>query len=267
MPKTPIYPEFLTGRHIHALFLTLVSSVDKELGDRLHGEQLNKTFTLSPIQQIKMGKNHPRSLPPIVWNYTEPIPAQTPCWWRISLLDDSLFGQLTNLWLHLNPQHPYHLGSADLYIMGIMGTPQSHQPWANFSSYEQIYTQASTEETTITLKLVTPTAFRQGQYDSFLPTPELVFRSLLDRWNTYSNIPIDPQNLEPIHDSRFNIKTEIVRNYDTHTFIGCVGEISYRILKEISPEQIKQLNTLADYAMYAGIGRKTTMGMGMVKRL
>ena len=32
MPKTPIYPEYLTGRHIHALFLTLVSSVDQELG-------------------------------------------------------------------------------------------------------------------------------------------------------------------------------------------------------------------------------------------
>jgi len=50
MPKTPIYPEFLTGRHIHALFLTLVSSVDKELGDRLHAEKANKGFSLSPIQ-------------------------------------------------------------------------------------------------------------------------------------------------------------------------------------------------------------------------
>ena len=56
MPKTPIYPEFLTGRHIHALFLTLVSSVDKELGDRLHGEKANKGFGLSPIVVVDGSK-------------------------------------------------------------------------------------------------------------------------------------------------------------------------------------------------------------------
>lgn len=54
-------------------------------------------------------------------------------------------------------------------------------------------------------------------------------------------------------------------NYDTK-FIGCVGEISYRILGDVKPEEIKQINALADLALYAGVGRKTTMGMGMVKR-
>jgi CRISPR-associated endoribonuclease Cas6 len=34
LPQSPIYPSYLTGRHLHALFLTLVSSVDKTLGDR-----------------------------------------------------------------------------------------------------------------------------------------------------------------------------------------------------------------------------------------
>ena len=261
LPQSPIYPEYLTGRHIHALFLTLVSSVDKALGDRLHGETLNKTFTLSPIQQIK-----PKPTP-LTWHYKDPIPAHTPCWWRISLLDDQLFGQLRELWLNLNPQQPYHLGPANLCIMGILGTPQANQPWANFSSYQQIYDQASDSETTITFALATPASFRQGQFDTLLPTPELVFKSLCDRWNTYSNIPIDPNIIHPVYDSKFNLKTEIVRNYNTHTFIGCVGEISYKILGEASPTQIKQLNALADYAIYAGVGRKTTMGMGMTKRL
>jgi len=263
MPQTPIYPKYLTGRHIHALFLTLISSVDQALGDRLHGETFNKAFSLSPIQLIK-----PSRKPTLLtWHHPTPIPAHTPCWWRISLLDDQLFGKLTNLWLNLNLQQPYHLGSANLCIMGILGTPQSHQPWANYSSYEQIYDQASDVETTITFALATPASFRQGQFDTLLPTPELVFKSLCDRWNTYSHIPIDPQIIQPVYDSKFNLRTEIVRNYDTHTFIGCVGEISYKILGEASPTQIKQLNALADYAMYAGIGRKTTMGMGMVKRL
>ncbi|MFN9859274.1 MAG: CRISPR system precrRNA processing endoribonuclease RAMP protein Cas6, partial [Pseudanabaena sp.] len=53
----------------------------------------------------------------------------------------------------------------------------------------------------------------------------------------------------------------------THSFIVFFCEIVYRILGDASPETIKQINSLADFAMFAGIGRKTTMGMGMVRRV
>jgi CRISPR-associated endoribonuclease Cas6 len=36
IPQSPIPVQFLEGRHLHALFLTLVSSVDRELGGQLH---------------------------------------------------------------------------------------------------------------------------------------------------------------------------------------------------------------------------------------
>ncbi len=279
MPKTPIYPEYLTGRHIHALFLTLVSSVDKELGDRLHIEKANKGFSLSPIQQLAFSGNSsnrpnlkrvnsqspkPKSL---CWHYQQDISTSTPCWWRITLLDEVLFSKLTGLWLNLNPDRAFHLGSADLYITSILGTPQSSQPWSNFATYQQIYDRASDSDRNITFHLATPTAFRQGKFDSPLPTRDHVFKSLCDRWNTYSEIQINSEIIEYIFPSRFDIKTEVVKNYDTHSFIGCVGEIGYRILGDASPETIKQINALADFAMFAGIGRKTTMGMGMAKRL
>lgn len=272
MPKTAIYPEFLTGRHLHALFLTLVSSVDKELADTLHSEKNNKAFTLSPLQIIDEHladrKSKPRVQERLIrWEYKQPIPAGTSLWWKVSLLDDRLFGQLTKLWLHLNPCHPWHLGSADLAIASILGTPQSTQPWANFAPYQQIYDQASNTERAIALRFYTPTAFRQGKYDSPLPTKESVFSSLCDRWNTYSSIAIDKEKImEPLFVSRFNIHTEVVSNYSS-SFIGCVGEISFRILGDVDPDTIKQINTLADFALYSGIGRKTPMGMGMVRRV
>lgn len=50
-------------------------------------------------------------------------------------------------------------------------------------------------------------------------------------------------------------------------FIGCVGNMNYRILGEVEPETIRQINTLANFALYAGVGRKTFMGMGMTRRL
>ncbi|WP_392477349.1 CRISPR-associated endoribonuclease Cas6 [Nostoc sp. C110] len=273
LPQSPIPPQYLTGRHLHALFLTLVSSVDSTLGDRLHDSTADKAFTLSPLQinspLLKGGKGGSK----LQYSHQQPIPAGTPCWWRISLLDDTLFGKLTQLWLNLNPNRPWHLGPADLYITSIQGTPQSIQPWANASSYAQLYEEASDvcdglrlRNSSINLSFSTPTAFRQGQYDSTLPTRESVFNSLLSRWNKYSGIEFSQIAIESIFPSFVNIHTEILAD-SRSKFIGILGEVTYKILGTVEPIQIKQINALADFALYTGVGRKTTMGMGMMRRL
>jgi CRISPR-associated endoribonuclease Cas6 len=284
LPQSPIPPQYLTGRHLHALFLTLVSSVDTTLGDRLHDSTADKAFTLSPLQIKGQGigdRGQDRSKykskiytgSSLQYSHQQPIPVGTPCWWRISLLDDTLFGKLTQLWLNLNPNRPWHLGPADLYITSIQGTPQSIQPWANASTYAQLYEEASDvcdglrlRNSSINLTFSTPTAFRQGQYDTTLPTRESVFNSLLSRWNKYSGIEFSHIAIESIFPSFVNIHTEILAD-SRSKFIGILGEVNYKILGEMEPIQIKQLNALADFALYAGIGRKTTMGMGMTRRL
>jgi len=298
VPTSSIPPGYLTGKHLHALFLTLVSSVDKALGDRLHEQKTDKAFTLSPLQVCmsrgvdelmrkqpinrgtqKLAKSnhhppiHPSTYPPLSpsspllqYHHPYPIPSGTPCWWRISLLDDTLFGNLARLWLNLNPNHPWHLGPADLQITSVLGTPQSTQPWANFSTYTQLYEQASDRERQIDLIFCTPTAFRQGQYDCALPTREHIFNSLRRRWNQYSGMEFPETLLEPIFPSFFDIRTELV-NDSRSKFIGCVGAMNFRILGDVDPLTIKQINTLADFALYSGIGRKTPMGMGMTRRV
>ena len=262
VPASPIYPQFLTGRHLHALFFSLVSHVDRELGSRLHNEKTEKAFTVSPLQ-IQKPKSRDNTLQ---WEHPQPIPAGTPCWWRVSLLDDALFSKLTQLWLNLNPKHPWHLGSADLHITSILGTPQSIQPWANACSYAQLYDRASESDRQISFSLATPAAFRQGQYDTALPTRDCVFNSLLNRWNKYSDIALENIFFESIFPSFFDIRTEIAID-SRSKFIGSVGEISYRLMGNLEPIQIKQINALADFALYSGIGRKTPMGMGMLRRL
>lgn len=271
LPQSPIPPQYLTGRHLHALFLTLVSSVDRQLGDRLHDSTADKAFTLSPLQIVRRQqrsqyKSHYAASNSLQHSHQQPIPAGTPCWWRVSLLDDTLFSQLTPLWLNLNPEHPWHLGSADLYITSIQGTPQSTQPWANACTYEQLYEEAIDSERTLNLAFCTPTAFRQGHFDTTLPTRECVFNSLLSRWNKYSGIEFSQIALESIFPSFIDIHTEILAD-SRSKFIGILGEVNYRILGETEPIKIKQLNTLANFALYAGVGRKTTMGMGMIRRL
>lgn len=261
LPLSPISPGYLSGRHLHALFLTLVSSVDRELGDYLHNDPTDKAFTLSPLQIDRQCPSHC-----LQWEHAKPIPTGTPCWWRISLLDDTLFGKLTQLWLNLNLDRSWHLGSADLQITSILATERSMHPWANACTYSQLYEQASETERTLMFTLATPMAFRQGKYDSSLPTREVVFNSLLSRWNKYSGIEISSLPLDAIFPSFFDIRTEIIAD-SRSKLIGCVGEITYRILGEANSLTIKQINALADFALYAGIGRKTTMGMGMARRL
>lgn len=291
LPESPIPPGFTSGKHLHALFLNLVSSVDVEMGNQLHANQSNKSFTLSPLQ---LAQHSSRSQPPKLktngaakpqvsslmrWQYRQPVQPGTPCWWRISLLDDCLFSRLSPLWLNLNPNQPWHLGPADLHITSILGTPQSTQPWANFCNYQQLYEQASESDRTLTLQFYTPTAFRQGKYDSAMPTPDRVFGSLLRRWNHYSGLEFSADIIDAIQPSYFDIRTEIAtdpRSQFQHTgaktdpcnqFMGCIGKVTFQILGPVDRTALKQLNALADFAFYAGVGRKTPMGMGITRRV
>ncbi len=259
IPLSSISPKYLEGRHLNALFLQVVNSVAPDLAQYFHDSQINKSFTISTLQTST--KNE------FLHSYhSQSIPQNKSCWWRISLLDDSIFHQLTKLWLNLNPQKPWHLGNADLYITSILGTPRNEQPWANACTYQQLYEQASETERLFKFTFATPTAFRQGKYDTSLPTPESVFNSLLKRWQKYSNIEFMELPINQIYPSFFDIRTEIMS--DKHgRFIGCIGNIHYRLFGDISSIQIKQLNALADFAIYCGVGRKTTMGMGMVRRV
>jgi CRISPR-associated endoribonuclease Cas6 len=56
-------------------------------------------------------------------------------------------------------------------------------------------------------------------------------------------------------------------HYRTTTFPGFVGSCSFRLVAVQNPELVKTLNALADFAFYAGIGAKSTMGCGVARRI
>lgn len=273
LPKTPIPTNHLSGRHLHALFLELVRSLNPDLATELHHQTSEKAFTLSPLQVAHRPTRHNGLADQLQWQHRQPIPPSAPCWWRISLLDETLFSSLTHLWLNLDPNRPWQLGPAELQVVRVLGTPQPDQPWANFQSYSQLYAQAAdgsqdngASDRNLDLRFCTPTTFRCRQFDSALPTPSLVFQSLLRRWNRYSNITFPESIIDHIYPSLFDIQTAIAID-SRSKFIGCLGTVVFQILGEVEPTVIKQINSLADYALYAGVGRKTPMGMGMVRRV
>jgi CRISPR-associated endoribonuclease Cas6 len=254
-----IPPKFLTGRHHHALFLDLVKSVDPELAGLLHGQTADKAFTLSVLQTPHRDRNL------LQWQHDRSIPAGTPCWWRISLLDDSLFSKLAHLWLSIDPRQPWHIGQVGLQMASVISTPQTERDWASFNTYEQLHSQASSTERQVHLSFYTPTTFRVSKFDDPLPNTERIFNSLLKRWNCFSGNPFPRETIEHIYARYFRAKSEIAID-SRSKLIGFVGDITFQILGEVPTEIIQQINTLADFALYAGVGRKTPMGMGMVRR-
>ncbi|WP_281067912.1 CRISPR system precrRNA processing endoribonuclease RAMP protein Cas6 [Anthocerotibacter panamensis] len=267
VPLAPIAPQFTEGRHLHALFLSLVRAIDPELSDQLHNQGHVRAFTISALQvgnstRLASSTRASRVIPP-----------GTPCWWRLCLLEDSLFQRLSPVWLSLNPlksgpdETPWHLGPAQLVVSHILTNTGS---WADFTPYDSLHTAASRQERSFEVHFHSPTNFRQGEYDSALPLPRALFHNSYRRWQEYAGIPLQPdllevleQHLRPTH---FDLRTASATDFRS-TFIGCLGNIHYRLFGDLTEEVIHQANVLADYLYFSGAGRKTTMGMGQVTRV
>jgi CRISPR-associated endoribonuclease Cas6 len=114
-----------------------------------------------------------------------------------------------------------------------------------------------------------------------LPLPDLVFGSLLRNWNQFSPSSFVEANLlkeicsHHLEMTHHRITSQLARlvfqrddgQYRTMTFPGFVGSCSFRLVELHDRTVIKTLNALADFAFYAGVGAKTTMGFGVARRV
>ncbi len=136
------------------------------------------------------------------------------------------------------------------------------------TSYGALRSQAS-KGYRISLRFVSPTSFRRRGKQVIWPFPELVFGSLLQRWNAFSSIQIPSSYLShngEIKVSRYSVRTELVE-FGQYRVIGFTGEVEFT-LPSAMPARIRQMiNALADYAYFAGVGYKTSMGLGQCRRL
>ncbi len=116
----------------------------------------------------------------------------------------------------------------------------------------------------ITLEFLSPTSFKQNGAIQPFPLPELVFSSLQRRWNA-----IAPEELKfPAIawqgvTAACDIKTSALK-MKGGVEIGVTGWARYQFPDS---QQAKIATVLAHFATFAGIGRKTAMGMGQARLL
>jgi CRISPR-associated endoribonuclease Cas6 len=181
---------------------------------------------------------------------------------RVSLLQGNLIHPLLQ-GLELWGNQPITLGKAQFTIRGISAMPGS-SPWVGSSSYELLFKTPPVRDD-ITLQFQSPTSFKQEIGIQPFPLPELVFGSLLRRWNIFTS---SEYQLVPPIEWRGLISAA---SLDTHSLkmessseIGSVGWVRYRFP---DPKQAQLASILANFAFFAGVGRKTSRGMGQTKLL
>jgi CRISPR-associated endoribonuclease Cas6 len=168
----------------------------------------------------------------------------------------SLSGALT--------EHPKREGR--IHVESIDFQPGPH-PLVHSTTYPALMHKAS-QESRVTLQFVSPTSFRSGDVQDVLPRPERVFGSLFEAWQAFSPVPFDPALAGAfvlIRIPEYELRTELI-HFAHYKVIGFRGRITYTYPREVDAATRQVLNALADFAFFAGVGYKTTMGMGQSLR-
>jgi len=254
------------GHQAHAAFLRTVRESDPALAEVLHlPNLLTRPFTVSPLLGVSRARDGEVRLSP-----------EQDYFLRFTVLYPPIFERFMARFLHGDGRPVIRLGRADLLIREILATPGAH-PWSGYTTWAELANQ-SRPEPELTLHFVSPTAFGFGQKEwgkkvVVLPEPDLVFGSLLRSWNSLAPPPlqVDREALmsyveEHVVVKRLqNLRTQILHFWKSFQ-IGFIGQVTYGLMGDHDIARL-QLNMLANFAFYAGVGMKTTMGMGQTRRV
>jgi CRISPR-associated endoribonuclease Cas6 len=200
------------------------------------------------------------------WQSLERVHEAQTCRMRLCLADEELARSLALRFLDAGPR--LHILGQEWALAHLWLTRDSPEPWAGHEPLQALSGRLQPERE-LELELATPTTFRQGDIDLPLPLPALVFGSLFKRASQFFPTlfqPGDAQRLAEILGSQVAVSRHRIQTARAIE-LGFVGTVRFEILRSVPEEMVLLLNFLAELAFYLGIGRKTTMGMGMARRL
>lgn len=252
--KTQVAPE-ATGPLLHGLLLNLVKAANPKLATKWHDTQGLKTFSLSPLFG-RLAKSSSGAL----------VIKSQPYWFKIGLLGQQAYDTvLTLLSAKLARKELIFVGSLPFSINKIK---LSGHPWATVSTTDELI-KSPLVTSELVFQFKTPTTFRRLDFNYILPEPKLVFGSLLNRWQLFqkNSLELDIDRLNDILRIRyFNLKSQFFP-LKNQNLVGFQGKVAFEPSNKATKEEIKAVSCLAKFALFSGVGQKTTMGMGVCRQL
>lgn len=258
-PKTDTTLPLSLGRAGHALLLRLIHQQQPALAEELHASNALRPFTCSTLIG---GQRVERSLR---------LTAADRPWLRFT----GLTAAVSDVLLHLaaSPPPQVELDGVALAVDSATVDPEAHA-WAGQISYQDfaapfLLGQARPERK-FSLQFVSPTTFRSQGLNIPLPLPDLVFGSLLNRWQAFAPVALSPDARrfagEMLALSRYRLRSRSVPLKPGNLQTGFVGQATFTALNR-DRYWLSVLGLLAEYSFYAGVGYQTAVGLGQYRPL
>ncbi len=245
------------SRATHAAVLHLIGAADADLATRIHNDDGPKPLTVSNVLGMPRTGTHVAVSPTQTYGL------------RVTTLTAPL-EQFAQTWVHAPPAAPLDLDGTAWHIAAVTADPAA-DGWAGSTTYDAIARAAMHADplpTRWTFEFAAPLTFRQSGKNQPFPLPELVFGSLLDRWNAFAPVALPDEvrrfAAEVVAVSRYELRS--VREPAKHGAfqVGALGWCSYSVLRR-DRHWLTCLEMLAQYAFYSGIGAATTRGYGRAR--
>jgi CRISPR-associated endoribonuclease Cas6 len=263
-------PEILLSQHkpttLHSIVIELaaadVGDIPPTLSRALHALVLKWLAAANPsvAEVIHASQNSPLTISGLLGNRRQGgVRIGDYFYFRIGLLDGSLIEPLIQGFEQSETQSIV-LGDFPFVLRNMYALPGTHQlagaaDYALLSNPPQVLND-------IELNFLSPTSFKQNRDVQTFPLPELVFNSLQRRWNIFApeqyHLPACEWNAVV---SAYELKTYALK-MEGGAEIGAQGWVRYRF-NDVETARIATI--LANFAFFAGVGRKTAMGMGQTQ--
>ncbi|MCI0713677.1 MAG: CRISPR system precrRNA processing endoribonuclease RAMP protein Cas6 [Chloroflexi bacterium] len=282
-PVTDLHITNQMGEAIQHLFFHLVQRVSPDVVKRLHDKSgyQAKAYAVSDL----MGENRPLLYRPGQRGGTH-IQRGQMAWVHFIGLEAAVVEVLHATLLQTPPADIEIDGN--FWVLGDVEVTQSTTLNGLLAQHQQ-----ASPPKTITFTFQTPTTFKRKGHDLPFPLPSLVFGTLRRRWEEVTGIELSrlltvfAEYFVSIGDYNLQSHVHFIQNTSHQSFIG---QVSYDISTSMSQlkkdrhkfpdaeslweilqnnnarrdELARALSLLAEFAAYAGVGMKTTQGMGRI---
>jgi CRISPR-associated endoribonuclease Cas6 len=246
------------GRAAHAVVLEQIAAADAALAARIHADDRVKPLTVAPMGALDGRGEAARVNPERTYDL------------RVTLLDPSLEALAARWTPEALPR--LSMDGIGWRVERVVAGDGAH-PWAGRASFDELLGGAMRGVARgaggrWTIEFATPVTFRQSGRNQPLPLPELVFGSLLDRWNALAPLPLPAETRQFVAEglavSRFELRSAVTPTKGGAIQIGTVGRCTY---VATNPDRYGRacVEALARFAFFSGVGAGTARGFGQAR--